>query len=683
MSHNPPEDDHQLDELRHLLLGPELKKLDKVTQHLENPEQFSSDIGEVLPQAMLKSAKQGEQLSEAMVPTVEEIVRLSIKRDINKFANALFPVIGPAIRKSISETIRQMLQSLNQVLEHGLSWKGIKWRIESIRTGIPFAQIVMLNSLEYRVEQVFLIHRKTGILLNHVEQENALNQNADMVSSMLTAIGDFVGDSFDVDNQQGLDNIQVGDFSIFINQGPDTILAVASRGNAPSSLGDTMSQVLEDIQSQFDTQLENFKGNTTPFENSNEQLLLCLVQSQSHTKNKRLSLKAKLLWVIAIILFFYWMVAKIYLSIQQHDYVDLLEQEPGFIITDVLYEDDKLILKGLRDPLARNAENFIALTTLNPDDVILQFDPYQSLDKPFVEKRLLKILNLPENVSMQLQARQLTVKGYASKEKINAINIMAPLIAGIDQVNSSELFSTINLSSLNPPKTVELELDKNTGTLISRGSALNSWREFAKQQASAMPGIRHYNDSELTDIFDLSVFNPPDSASMSLQNKVLTITGEANSEWIQTAKASIDIYDEINEVDTSQLQNSDEIQLHKDIQSLQQEMIFFDAALSFNFNANDSFNRSALLVNRIIRNANNLSLPVKITIRGYSDSVGKFEDNVFLSRERADYVAQYLFNTGISPKYILIEGLEAPVSKEKNASEQSYNRRVTFNVQLQ
>ena len=151
----------------------------------------------------------------------------------------------------------------------------------------------------------------------------------------------------------------------------------------------------------------------------------------------------------------------------------------------------------------------------------------------------------------------------------------------------------------------------------------------------------------------------------------------------QTAKASIDIYDEINEVDTSQLQNSDEIQLHKDIQSLQQEMIFFDAALSFNFNANDSFNRSALLVNRIIRNANNLSLPVKITIRGYSDSVGKFEDNVFLSRERADYVAQYLFNTGISPKYILIEGLEAPVSKEKNASEQSYNRRVTFNVQLQ
>ena len=195
MNNNPSEEESwAYDELRQLLLGPELEKLEQLTERLENPDEFSREIGDVLPQAMIKSAEHGEQLSEAMIPTVEEIVRLSIKRDINKFANALFPVIGPAIRKSISESIRQMLQSLNQVLEHGLSWQGIKWRIESIRTGIPFAQIVLLNSLDFRVDQVFLIHRETGILLNHVEQEDALSQNADMVSSMLSAIGDFVGD---------------------------------------------------------------------------------------------------------------------------------------------------------------------------------------------------------------------------------------------------------------------------------------------------------------------------------------------------------------------------------------------------------------------------------------------------------------------------------------------------------
>ncbi|MCK4707819.1 MAG: OmpA family protein, partial [Gammaproteobacteria bacterium] len=150
MNNNPSEEESwAYDELRQLLLGPELKKLEQITDKLENPEQFSREIGDVLPQAMLKSAEHGEQLSEAMIPTVEEIVRLSIKRDINKFASALFPVIGPAIRKSIAETLRQMMQSPNQVLEHGLSWQGMKWRIESIRTGIPFAQIVMLNSLEF------------------------------------------------------------------------------------------------------------------------------------------------------------------------------------------------------------------------------------------------------------------------------------------------------------------------------------------------------------------------------------------------------------------------------------------------------------------------------------------------------------------------------------------------------
>ena len=682
MSNNSQDEERQFDELRHLLLGPELKKLKQLSEHMENPDRFSSDVGDVLPQAMLKSAKDGTRLSEAMVPTVEEIVRLSIKRDINKFANALFPVIGPAIRKAIKETIRQMLQSLNQVLEHGLSWRGIKWRLESIRTGIPFAQIVMLNSLEFRVEQVFLIHRKTGILLNHVEQENSQNQNADMVSSMLTAIGDFVGDSFDVDNRQDLDSIQVGDFSILIEQGPGAILAVASRGNAPGSLRNTMLQTLEDVQTQLDAQLEIFKGDTAPFEKCKVQLLDCMIQSDKNSGPDKISLKAKLLWIIAFILFIYWIASNIYISIQQQDYVNLLEKEPGFIITQVIHDGDSLSIKGLKDPLARDPQKFMAITTLNPEDISLQFAPYYSLDNFFVEKRLIKTLNPPVNVSMKLQAGELTIEGYANEQKIAAISMMAPLIAGIDGVNMAKLKSNIDLSSLKAPETIKFSIDINKGLVVSTGKALDSWTQFAKEQAHHIDGILTYDDSRVKSIVDLSVFNAPETVSIKLQKTRLILTGLADHVWIESTKKAIKNYDEISSIDISQLQNRDELQLTTAIQALQKEFIFFDAAYSFNLEANEPLNNATLLITQIIQLTKTLSLPLKITIEGFSDSVGRFEDNVYLSKDRANYVAQHIYNSGISPKYIIIKGIDTPVKKETTNAEQRYNRRVTFSVQL-
>ena len=87
-----------------------------------------------------------------------------MRRDPHVLADALFPVMGPAIRKSITETLRGMLESFNEALDNSFSLRGLKWRVEAMRTGKPFAEIVLMHSLLYRVEQVFLIHRETGLV---------------------------------------------------------------------------------------------------------------------------------------------------------------------------------------------------------------------------------------------------------------------------------------------------------------------------------------------------------------------------------------------------------------------------------------------------------------------------------------------------------------------------------------
>ena len=77
-----------------------------------------------------------------------------------------------------------------------MSKQGLKWRFEALRTRKPFAEVILLHTLVYQVEQIFLIHKDTGLTLQHVVSKAELANDPDLVSGMLTAIKDFVQDSF-------------------------------------------------------------------------------------------------------------------------------------------------------------------------------------------------------------------------------------------------------------------------------------------------------------------------------------------------------------------------------------------------------------------------------------------------------------------------------------------------------
>ena len=68
---------------------------------------------------------------------------------------------------------------LNRTLDQSFSLKGLSWRLEAWRTGVPFHQIVLRNTLIYRVEQVFLIHRDSGLLIQHLARADVETQDAD------------------------------------------------------------------------------------------------------------------------------------------------------------------------------------------------------------------------------------------------------------------------------------------------------------------------------------------------------------------------------------------------------------------------------------------------------------------------------------------------------------------------
>ena len=189
----PPGDSVEaFEELRRLLLSGEREQLRDLRDRLNNRERRSKDIAGVLPEAVKLSWERGEELVQALRPAVEGSIKQSIEKKPDTFVGALHPIIGPMVRRSIAESLRRLMQSLNQTLEHTFSWRGLKWRFEALRTGKSFAEVVMLRSLVYRVEQLFLIHRRTSLSLLHVALDPAIAKDSDMVAGMLSAIQDFV-----------------------------------------------------------------------------------------------------------------------------------------------------------------------------------------------------------------------------------------------------------------------------------------------------------------------------------------------------------------------------------------------------------------------------------------------------------------------------------------------------------
>jgi hypothetical protein len=294
----------QLNELRNILF-PERAELDSLQEKLNNPEVLAESVSKILPQAVRMRAGRDEDLTQAMSGTVEKALRASVRKNPRPLADAIFPIIGPAIRKAIATAIAGLIQSFNQTLEHSLSISGLKWRWEAIRTGKPFAEVVLLHSLLYRVEQVFLIQRESGLLLQHVSVTSA--HSPELISSMLTAIQDFVRDSFHVEEVETLETMQVGELSVWVEQGPYAILAAVIRGNAPQDLRSTLQATLEKIHLEKGKALEGFDGDTSTFESIRPELEDCL-QSQYHKAKQKRSHTGSYLIVTIVAALLLWAV---------------------------------------------------------------------------------------------------------------------------------------------------------------------------------------------------------------------------------------------------------------------------------------------------------------------------------------------------------------------------------------
>ena len=450
-----------------------LPRLDILETQLNCNELFSTKIAEILPSAINQVGQQHThtnsrvELSNSLQEPVEQCIRQSISQNTRPFADTLFPIMGPAIRKSIRESLKSIIQNINKTVEQSLSLQGIVWRIEALRTGCPFSEIVLKHILIYQIEQVFLIHRESGLLIQHIHQESIEIGDSDAVSAMFTAIQDFIRDSFSASKVEELDSVEIGDYTVWLERGPYAVLACVIRGIAPYHFRELMRSSLETIHAFCGTLLKRFDGDNLPLQ-ACQPLLAKFLQSQSKpTTAKTWRLSPQLSGILGILLLalFGWGYFSFQYQQRLTNYIQALRNTPGIVVISTEFANGKTVIYGMRDPLAKNPRKIALHYELSDDDIESFWTSYQNFSPQFVKQRLMQQLSPPATVSVNLQNNILSLKGHASSDWITkAKNI--PLVTGVQQIDMNKLFETdrfllnFALHKLSVPQNVTLAVQK-------------------------------------------------------------------------------------------------------------------------------------------------------------------------------------------------------------------------------
>ncbi len=431
--------DQDLEQLRHLLLGKDYEELLALKARLQDSTGRARFIAEILPAAVQLSSLDNDRLTQALLQNVEDALHASVRKNPRPLVDALFPVIGPAIRKSITETLAELLQTINQMVEHSLSARSLKWRFDAWRTGTSYAEIVLKNTLIYQVEQAFLIDRKSGLLLNHISSDTAITKDPDMVSAMLTAIQDFITDSFQVNDQENLQQMRFGDLTVLIELGPRALLAVAIRGNPPDDIRQVMAETLEQIHLIHSDALQSYDGDSESFIATTPQLERCLL-SQAEVKGVRHT--SPLTWLLlmtAFIFLGYWLYGLYDTKVKWNTALDRLYQEPGLAITNTEERQGRYIVRGLRDELARDPAQVVGAKIAEQLNIEWKFQPYIALAPKFTRLRAEQILQPPDSTQMVIEGNRLILTGEAPQQWINEARQRALLIPGIQNTDTRGL----------------------------------------------------------------------------------------------------------------------------------------------------------------------------------------------------------------------------------------------------
>ena len=472
------------DILKSLLLREELELLDNLKQKLLSKQQFTKEISRVLSAAIKRAKKQDKEFERSLNGPIKRGVNKAFSENKQSIINSLLPIMGQLIRKTVTNSIKQFVADINRTLELGFSAKALKWRWQSMRSGESFADIVFHNTVHYQIVEMFVINHENGLLIQHVgSDEGEILKDNDALSAMLTALQDFIGDSVNSPDS-GLASIEISDKLFLLSTGPNAYLASVIKGSPTERLKQKLQELVENIHSDYSDLI------TDQFQYQNNIEFTEYLQSHLVTKNisdsvKPLNWKPWLLIILLITVgLSYWTYDR---NQKYQEVFNLTQSIPGFYLNDIVRNGDKFIVSGLMDPMADKS-------TLQSANIILDTEPFLSLDKEIIKKRVNEILKLHPNITAKISNNSITVSGEIIDIDSNLLVNKLHNVAGIDHVinhftlDINQRIHNYIINNRNINHILNYKLKNNSFT-IEGTIKENIYINFIKEFKAAFPDI--------------------------------------------------------------------------------------------------------------------------------------------------------------------------------------------------
>ncbi len=182
-----------------------------IKENIDNPSKLGSKIDPIM-QLKILELKQ-DFYDDVFRHEVELVVKDQLKSSQDEIIEALYPIIGKLIRHYLRLQFDSFLENVNSRLENTFSLKWWGDRMKAAFAGVSQKELIIRESFVTQVQEVFIIHSESGLLLGSYSKNNTAD--VDLIAGMLTAIKQFVAGTFKTKGED-LETIEYGDYKILI-----------------------------------------------------------------------------------------------------------------------------------------------------------------------------------------------------------------------------------------------------------------------------------------------------------------------------------------------------------------------------------------------------------------------------------------------------------------------------------
>jgi outer membrane protein OmpA-like peptidoglycan-associated protein len=465
-------------------------------------------IGDLLKETISNSS---DEIAKVMAPIMGDAIKEQVRTQKQTIEDALYPIMGNMIAKFVSSALKDTLDEINSKLQNNFSFSAIKRKITARIKGISESELLLQESSLGSIETVFLIHTQSGLLMWQGSKNHEDVIEADMVSSMLSAIRSFVNDWISQSNDTfELNTIDYGDSKIHLEVSGSCYLAVVVRGEVRAKMQTHITTVFSDVVQKHADSLNNFNGDTSSLDIEDiSKRLEQLFEIKENSEDSQ-EIDAKTKWFtstlfILILAGFSYMYYNSYMQEQKEKLImDQFYHTPELNLyrIDADIEKDKVILRGVvpNERLKHLAEslvykNNLALSVVN--DIVLT--QVMTTPESITSQALLldDIYNSQKdiNISSQFDNGTIILKGKVA----DSLKI-AELIKSYSKINGVDnIINTIEIT-LKPIKeriyfaTGQLDLNKLQKESLKNMIIKYGLVNLSKQADSIKLNIKAYTD---------------------------------------------------------------------------------------------------------------------------------------------------------------------------------------------